>query len=397
MEPQRRSASVSVRPMPGHVPAPSASRLGRDFRFLLGVLALCVVTALILQAVGSAAQRRTTSTGGATPTVAVTATQAPSQAVSSSVVAAQVHAYTLPTPNAGLMQPAMDAQGNLWFGEMTTNLLARLNAKTGAVTTWQPPNGQYSIMQTAVAKDGTIWFTEQAANYIGRFDPTTERFTTYPLEQVNGHSSTPQDLVFDAAGNLWFTEITAAKIGRLNTLTGAITTWPVPAPAPGQRPAPYSLALTPDGQVWFGHLGGGGIGRLNPATGDVQTLRLASTGTLVFSMTADTRGRIWFTELEDGKIGMADPATGRVTEIAVPKPLGTSAGLYAILAGADGAVWFASAGENALIKYVPNKASFTFYSLPQPNSVPFGLALDGSGTLWFTAGGPSSYVGAMRT
>jgi streptogramin lyase len=37
------------------------------------------------------------------------------------------------------MQPAVDAQGQVWAGEMHVNRLGFLNSRTGAVTSWQPP------------------------------------------------------------------------------------------------------------------------------------------------------------------------------------------------------------------------------------------------------------------
>ena len=52
----------------------------------------------------------------------------------------------------------------------------------------------------------------------------------------------------------------------------------------------------------------------------------------------------------------------------------------------DGQVWFTSSGTNVLIRYSPDKASYTFFRLPLPESGPFGLALNSAGKLWFTAG-----------
>src|SRR5205807_8101828 len=76
--------------------------------------------------------------------------------------------YTVSSTNVGLMQPAVDAQGNVWVGEMATNRLCRLNSHTGEVTTWQPPDARFGIMMTAIDPSGNVWFVEQNANYIGR-------------------------------------------------------------------------------------------------------------------------------------------------------------------------------------------------------------------------------------
>jgi len=111
------------------------------------------------------------------------------------------HLYHLP-PDAGPMQPAQDAQGRIWVGEMTGNLLARLDPHTGSVATWQPPNGRGGIMTTTVDTQGRVWFVEQNANYLGRFDPQLQTFQTFPLGTAHGRPLGPQALQFDPSGKL---------------------------------------------------------------------------------------------------------------------------------------------------------------------------------------------------
>ncbi len=372
-------------------PAPRRTRRERDLWFMLAILAMGVVTVFLLTGGGSFLARVGPATGKSGPTAA------PTGAPSGDVRAANARTFMIQPPNVGLMQPALDANGNVWFGEMATNRLARLDPRTGQVTTWQPPSGRYNIMATAVSAHGDVWFTEQAGNYIGRFDPGSQTFTTYPLASNGGRGTAPQDLQFDSKGMLWFTEITGGAIGRLNPDTGAIQTWPVPAPSAGTPAYPYSLSVLPNGQVWFGDLSGGAIGRLDPATGHVTLYHLADPGAQVFSMASDSQGRIWFTELETGKIGMMDTRMNTLVELPVPGTTGDPKGLYAVTVTSGGEVWFASAGSNALVRYTPPTRAFTFYTLAIPQSTPFGLALDPHGELWFTSSAsPTNYVGALQ-
>ncbi len=297
------------------------------------------------------------------------------------------------------MFPAVDAQGNIWFGEMGRNALARLDPRTGATQTWTPPNGRSNIMAVTVDAQGHIWFAEQVANYIGRFDPTTQSFSVYPLASQNGKYAGPEALAFDAQGQLWFDETLAGRIGRLDPTTGAIQTWPLPNDNPTTPAYPYGMALAADGAVWYGSLSGGVVGRLDPTTGQVTIHHLASAQTSVFSMASDAQGRIWFTELLDGKLGVINTTTGQIAELTVPTTLGNPGGLYSVAITPDGAVWFASAGANALVRYLPTTGAYTFYQLSAANSVPYGLALDATGgglRLWFTADGQPNYVGVMN-
>ena len=129
---------------------------------------------------------------------------APVTAISTSVRIAQRRLYLFSQSNVGLMQPAVDAQGNIWVGEMHSNRLGRLNSHTGVVTSWEPPGARYGIMTTTIDAQGDVWFTEQNANYIGRFDPSHRTFRIFPLGNVNGSPLGPQDLRFDSRGLLWF-------------------------------------------------------------------------------------------------------------------------------------------------------------------------------------------------
>jgi virginiamycin B lyase len=329
----------------------------------------------------------TTATPTATPTT-------PPGLVASSRAAGE-RVYALPDGNAGLMMPAVDAQGNIWVGEMERNRLARLDSHTGQVREWEAPNGQYAIMQTLADGNGRIWFTEDAANYIGQFDPATETFQTYPLGSFNGQRFGPQDLVFDTHGQLWFTGLESGRIGRLDPTTGALQSWPVPTAQAGKPATPYSLAVAADGRVWFGELGGA-VGWLDPTTGATQLFPLKNAGAAVFSMAADDRGHVWFTELSGSHLGRIDLATRQVTEFAVPTMLGKPDGLYQLVIAADGGVWFACSGVNSLIRYAPDTGVYTFYQLAAPDSVPYGLALDRSGTLWLTADGTPNYIASVH-
>ncbi len=381
-------------------PARWSARRRRNACLLLLVLLLGVVTIVALSnsITQRSGQANITPPGvspTSVPTVGATGrTAVPT--VETIVRTAQTRLYPFPSSNVGLMQPATDAQGNVWVGEMYANRFARLDSRTGAVTTWEPPNGKYGIMSATVDARGNIWFVEQGANYIGRFDPAQQMFRTFPLGTVHGHPLGPQDLQFDASGNLWFTGLSAGQIGRLDPATGAVQTWPVPAPTASISPYPFSLTVTRAGQVWFGLLSGGAVGHLDPATGRVTLYHLTDAQAQVFSMASDARGRIWFTEIVPGRLGMIDSATGKITELPVPTMQGSPAALYGLVVTHNGDIWFVNNGARALVRYEPGNATYTFFPLSLPSGAPYGLTLDAAGRLWFTAAGSSANaVGEM--
>lgn len=364
--------------------------LRRDAGFGIAVLAALLATVLIIS-------RPATPTRTAPPSRATCPTASAAQAGGTSAAVQPANAQVIPMPDgkAGLMQPAIDAQGNVWVGEMTTNKLARVDTKTCKVTEWTPPQGRYNIMQTAIDAQGNVWYTEQAANYLGKFDPKTQHFTVYSLDATIGPRMAPQDLAFDANGKLWFT-LLGGRIGRLDPTTGAIQSWTVPMPKGVPHAYPFSLAVTPT-NIWFGYLSGGAIGRLNLATDQMQLIPLAHKQAAIYAMAADTTGRIWFTEMQPAVLGNVDPQTGKVTELAVPATAGDASILYDVEADSDGSVWFASAGVNALVRYLPTTKSFTFYQLPASQSIPFGLVLGHDHRIWVSGDGAADNYVALVT
>lgn len=210
-----------------------SARRRRDAWFMLMVVLLGTVTVFVLS--NGIAQRSgptNVTWPGTSPTIVTTVSATSGTAVpttAATVRAAQMRLYPFPQSNVGLMQPAADAQGNVWVGEMYANRLARLDSGAGMVTTWEPPNGKNGIMTTTIDAQGNIWLVEQGANYIGHFDPVTQSFRTFPLGTMNGRPLGPQDLQFDASGKLWFTGLSDGRIGRLDPTTGTVQTWSIPS------------------------------------------------------------------------------------------------------------------------------------------------------------------------
>ena len=228
------SSSTGLAPQVNRRTTRWSARRRRDVWFLLIMLLLGIGTIMTLSYSGAqhAGQTSGTRPGTFPPTVTTTSTTEGTPVPTARVLAetAQSHLYPFPQSNVGLMQPAVDARGNVWVGEMYANRLARLDSHTGAVTSWEAPNGKNGIMTTAIDAQGNAWFVEQGANYIGRFDLARHTFRIFPLGMVQGRPMGPQTLQFDARGLLWFTAATAGRIGRLDPATGRVQTWPAPPP-----------------------------------------------------------------------------------------------------------------------------------------------------------------------
>lgn len=304
------------------------------------------------------------------------------------VASMAIRQFPVPQANSGLMRPAVDAHGDIWFGEMNTNRLGRLDPRTGRMDEWTPPHADYGIMAIAIDPQNHIWFAEQNTGLIGELFPTTETFKVFPTTPcTRDHGkSGPQDLVFDQEGRLWFTELSADRIGRLDVTTGALQEYPVPETTPNALAAPYGIAQ--QGSVWFSEVSGPWLVRLDPRTGAMHWYTLPGAQSGMMEVVTAPDGLIWCAAYLNGNLVQFDPKTGTTHEYAAPTlKAGTSAsGIYGLAVGAAGDLWFTDIGDNAIGRLQPATEQLTFYPIPTANSGPFGLVIDQSRRIWFTEG-----------
>jgi streptogramin lyase len=312
------------------------------------------------------------------------------------------HEYALPDSNSGLMRPAIDHAGRIWFGEMGHNFLTVFDPHTQKFQQITPPRGRSGIMGVVVATDDTIWFAEQYANYIGHYYPTTGQFQTYSLPTLTvpdpgnpGKTltlpSAPNDLVLDKYGNVWFTELNAGALGRLDTLSGLIQQYPLSAQKSAQTLNPYGIAIDPQGYVWFTEASTNHLGRLDPRTGLVSYFTMQGPSTPLMEITADAHGIIWATSFSSGLLLSLNPIIGTFTAFYVP----SSGGIYGIVITPAGQVWVTIAAENAIARLDVAANRFIEYAIPSSGSLPLGIVAGANNTLWFTEAGVNK-IGMLR-
>ena len=312
------------------------------------------------------------------------------------------HEYSLPQSNSGLMRPAIDHEGRIWFGEMGHNLLADFDPHTQKFQQITPPHGHSGIMGVVVAADDTIWFAEQYANYIGHYFPAAGQFQIFPLPNLTvpdpglaGKTltlpSAPNDLVLDKKGNIWFTELNANALGRLNIHSGQIQQYSLTPTKTTQSINPYGITIDPQGNIWFTEASTNNIGRLDAKTGLISYFSMQGSSTPLMEIAADEHGIIWATSFSSGLLLSFNPETVTFTPFYAPS-LG---GLYGITITSEGQVWVTITAANAIANLDPIANRFIDYSIPSNGSLPLGVLIGANGSLWFTEAG-SNKIGMLK-
>jgi streptogramin lyase len=214
--------------------------------------------------------------------------------------------FTAPPPALGFAGCTAGPDGAIWFADDAFSRIGRIT--TAGVFTLIPIPGVTAQPNSIVSgPDGALWFTDTARSRIGRVT-TGGSFTFYPTPTLN---ASPIDLAFDADGNLWFTEksISAPQIGRM-TPAGVTTEYLTPGLSP-----PNFIAKGPDGNMWVTgpNQTNGHVGRVL-ANGTMLQFPILTVDGGSAGIVAGPDGALWFAEEAKGKIG-------RVTTAATFHPL----------------------------------------------------------------------------
>jgi virginiamycin B lyase len=375
----------------------------RDFTFVkcAFVLYLIVAILLLLPACGNSAPSSSSNSASAPAPVLHPANTTPAI-----IAIGNFREYPLPQGKSGLMRPAIDHQGRIWFGEMGHNYLASLDPRTHTFEQITPPHGAFGIMGVAVAANDSIWFAEQYANYIGHYFPTTKQFRIYDLPTLTAPDpgnknatltlpSAPNEIALDAHGNVWFTELNADSLGMLDPANGHIKQYPLSAHRSIQVLSPYGITIDPQGAVWFTEASTNHIGRLDPRTGKISLYTLKGSNNPFMEIASDAHGNIWATSFNAGLLLKFAPEKGTFTPYYAPYTGNGAGGLYGLLVTPQGEVWTTVTAENVIAQLDVAAGHFIYYQIPTANSLPLGLVMDAQHTIWFTEAA-SDKIGELK-
>jgi len=111
-------------------------------------------------------------------------------------------------------------------------------------------------------------------------------------------------------------------------------------------------------------------------------------GVVSVILSKDIEGRIWFNDPPRNQIGFFDPADEKFTTITLPKvpPTMDNTTTTFVLADYNGNIWIPIVNKDIILKYNPDSNNFEEIRLPK-GSLPFALAIDTDGKIWFTESG----------
>gem|GEM_PF-1119644 len=154
--------------------------------------------------------------------------------------------------------------------------------------------------------------------------------------------------------------------------------------------SPNALAVDSSGNVWFSIGAYHALGELNPSNGTVHEYQLplsSNASILTWGVAVDkSRNVVWFTDETSNSIWSFDMISHTFAKFSLPQPLSLP---YQIAVDSSGNAWFTEIGtgrlgeitaQGALNEYdIPHTSS---YNLSTNSTGPAGIAIDKDGTIW---------------
>jgi virginiamycin B lyase len=158
-----------------------------------------------------------------------------------------------------------DAAGNIWYTGNGNGTVGKFDPKTEQFTVYPMPDPAARDPHTAIfhRTNGNFYFTLQQSQMLGRLDVKTGKVT---LVKTPTARSNPYGIKEDSQGFLWVSCNASNCLLRLDPDTMEIREYKTPRAETTIR----RLVITPDDMVWYTNSSLGGLGRFNPKTGEFK-------------------------------------------------------------------------------------------------------------------------------
>ena len=243
-----------------------------------------------------------------------------------------VEEYKTPQPSLPLYPIYDQVRRTIWVGDSTpdSGRIWEFDIESKNYTVHSISNASL-ITMTALGNDGQIWYLDPTKNILGKYDPVSKDNLQFTIP-IQGISSA---MAVDEVKDVWLT-----IGGQSNSIV-----------------------------------------RFSPNSNKFTLFDIPTANSLPTDITVDRQGKVWFTE-SVGKVGKLDPTTGNITEY---QPFGTSLEEpSAILSDPKDFRVYVSEHEGKAISVLdPVFDTFSKYPIASPEGLPFGMALDAYGNLWF--------------
>lgn len=254
-------------------------------------------------------------------------------------------------------------------------------------TIWQVPWQKTMARDPAVDAEGRVWFVGQRGDYIGWLDPDTGTFGRHPLPDGTG----PHNLIIGNDDQIWIAGNRVGWIGRMHPETGELKQF---STAGKDVDDPHTLVQGSDGRIWFTAQNSNRIGVFDQGDASLEVWQVPTPRARPYGIALDNNNQPWVVLLGTNKL--ATIADGKLHEIELPRDEARPRRVDVI----DGEVWYVDYAAGYFGAY--DQEDNTFREWPSPSgdrAAPYG-AIRGAGKHFFyveTGPQPNRMIGVDTT
>ena len=266
------------------------------------------------------------------------------------------------------------------LGTLEANVKPQVSSLEFAVETFPVPDRGSPLYPVFDSERQSIWVgdTRLGTGRIWQFDIATGNYTAHGIEGANIITQS----VLAPDGRLWYIDPLAAQpngtLGLYDPATKSAEQFVIP-----EQGVATGLAMDGSGNLWVPISQPNKVVKFEPATGQFSSYAIPTAGSIPVAISADGQGNIWFAEAK-GKIAKIDPATGNITEYAPPSQRGELDEPTAVFPDPRGSTIYVSEHTgHTITAFSPLLGTFHQYPSINDSGLPFGMAMDSYGNLWY--------------
>ncbi len=222
----------------------------------------------------------------------------------------------------------------------------------------------------------SVWTGDTLPNSgrIWQLDLQTENYTMHKIENV----SLITQVVLDQSGRLWYIDPASSLLGVYDpeNKTGKQFDLPVQGVISG-------LTIDQSGNLWMPVVQPNKVVRFDPTAEAFSTIDFPTEDSRPVGISADSSGKIWIAQ-SVGRIAVVDPATGSITEYAPKISTNQLRAPTAVFPDPrTGEIYIAEHDGHTVSVFSPIFETFRKYPSINEGGLPFGMAMDSYGNLWY--------------
>src|ERR1700722_13709182 len=135
------------------------------------------------------------------------------------------------------------------------------------ITEYEMPQALLALHDAQGDSKGNIWFSSHKTDVVGKIDPRTGIVTEYTIPLTPKAMPGTHAVVIDKNDVPWFSENWSHNLNHLDLTTGKMTQIHIDDPVPLNAPGFGNFSMTPDGYIWDSR--DNNVRKIDPETGKV--------------------------------------------------------------------------------------------------------------------------------